>query len=58
MDMRRDKRVHESEHALSSTTAIGKQSAAHLYELVAQVVRCGSTTREVTGSISSDEIKS
>ena len=58
MDMRRDKRVHESEHALSSTTAIGQQSAGHLYELVAQVVRCGSTKREITGSIPTDEIKS
>ena len=27
MDMHRDKRVHESEHALSSTKAIGQQSA-------------------------------
>ena len=31
MDMRRDKRVHESEHALSSTTPIGQQSAPSIW---------------------------
>ena len=31
MDMRRDKRVHESEHALSSTTTIGQQSAPSIW---------------------------